>query len=236
MQFVINVNQYMSTRILQLVDLPIVTYFSERPATVRVSSGSKTNNYYINKTTLIKIHVLWDMAPYFLESLEEVMKLFFLGFRTLRMEEYSIETSVTIYQSTRRHAPEDFYLHQSRENVEFRGIKNAGTRFVDIFTKQTNCTAISLGRITSGVEAPSCFSLSSARSCCTYLSDAGPVPDILCGSTISERVVTKGVMVSILRKGIDSLQSRNVRQVHFIVPKDRSVTRKTISNLQLQRQ
>jgi len=59
--------------------------------------------------TLIKIQVLWDMTPYFLESLEEIMKLFFLGFRTLRMEEeYSIETSVTIYQSIRRHVPEDF--------------------------------------------------------------------------------------------------------------------------------
>jgi hypothetical protein len=67
---------------------------------------------------------------------------FFLGFRTLRMEEeYSTETSVTIYQSIRRHVPEDFYLHQSRENVEIRSTKNAGTPFMDIFTNKKICSA-----------------------------------------------------------------------------------------------
>ena len=93
-----------------------------------------------------------------------------------------------------------------------------------------------MGLITSGVEVPSCFSFSSACSCCIYLFDAGPVPDILCGSTISERVATEGVMVSILRKGIDSLQSRTVRQVHFMVPKDNSATHNSITKLQLQEQ
>jgi hypothetical protein len=53
-------------------------------------------------------------------------------------EEYSIETSVTIHQSIRRHVPEDFYLNQSRENVEFRSIKYAGTPFMDIFTNKQN--------------------------------------------------------------------------------------------------
>ena len=81
------------------------------------------------------------------------------------------------------------------------------------------------------MEASSCLSSSSARSCCTYLSEPGLVPDILCGSTISERVVTVGVMVSILRKGIDSLQSRNVRQVPFMVPKDHTATRNFITKL-----
>jgi len=160
----------MSTRILQLVDLPIVTDLSERP----------------------------------------------------------------IYQSIRRHVPEDFYLHQSRENVEFRSIKKCWNSFYGYFYKPKKLYRLSLDRIASGVEAPSCLSFSSACSCCTYLFDAGPVSDILWGSIISERVVTKRVMVSILRKGIDSLQSRTVRQVHFMVPKDRNATRNTITKLQLQ--
>jgi hypothetical protein len=57
------------------------------------------------------------------------------------MEEYAIETSVTIYQSIRRHVPEDFYLHQARENVEFRSVKNAVTPFFDIFTNKKICSA-----------------------------------------------------------------------------------------------
>jgi len=56
-------------------------------------------------------------------------------------EEYSIETSVTIYQSILRHVPEDFYLHQLRENVEFCSIRNAGTPFMDIFANKTICIA-----------------------------------------------------------------------------------------------
>lgn len=106
--------------------------------------------------------------------------------------------------------------------------------FVDISTNQTKENARVCGRlsvITSSVEASSCLSFSSACSCCTYVFEPGPVPDLWCGSTISERVVTVGVTVSILRKGIDSLQSRTVRQVPFMAPKDHSATRNAITKL-----
>jgi len=56
----------MSTRILQLVDLPTVNRLLRTACycscVFRVQE-SKTNNYYM---TLMKIQVLWDMTPYFL--------------------------------------------------------------------------------------------------------------------------------------------------------------------------